>query len=114
VTAVADGRNEVARSVKVVDAAGDRFSEIAGALVDIGRHVEAIEGRAGDVNEATAGVRAAIERILEVTETLASLAEETSASTQEASASSEQITSSADGLRATARDLEAQIAVFKV
>ncbi|MGH2906377.1 MAG: methyl-accepting chemotaxis protein, partial [Solirubrobacterales bacterium] len=114
VSAVSDGRTEVAHSVKVVDAAGERFAEIAGSLGDIGRHVETIEGRAGEVTEATATVRQAIERILQVTESLASLAEQTSASTQEASASSEEITSSADGLRETARDLEAQIAVFQV
>jgi methyl-accepting chemotaxis protein len=114
VRAVSEGRTEVAHSVTVVDAAGDRFTEIAGSLGDIGRHVETIEGRAGEVTEATAAVRQAIERILEVTESVASLAEQTSASTEEASASSEEITSSADSLRATAKDLEEQIAVFQV
>jgi methyl-accepting chemotaxis protein len=114
VRAVAEGRAEVARSVKVVDAAGDRFTEIAGSLEDIGQHVETIDSRSAVVSESTAAVRDAIERILEVTENLASLAQETSASTQEASASSEQITSSADSLRSTARDLEAQIAQFQI
>jgi methyl-accepting chemotaxis protein len=114
VRAVGDGKSEVARSARVVDSAGERFQEIAILLGDIGGHVEAIQTHAGDVTGSTKGVGEAIDRILEVTETLASLAEQTSASTQEASASSEEITSSAEGLRANARDLEAQIAVFKV
>jgi methyl-accepting chemotaxis protein len=114
VRAVGDGKSEVARSARVVDSAGERFQEIAILLGDIGGHVEAIQTHAGDVTGSTKGVGEAIDRILEVTETLASLAEQTSASTQEASASSEEITSSAESLRANARDLEAQIAVFKV
>jgi methyl-accepting chemotaxis protein len=114
VRAVGDGKTEVARSASVVDSAGERFEEIAILLSDIGRHVEAVEGRASEVTSSTQAVGAAIDRILEVTETLASLAEQTSASTQEASASSEEITSSADNLRVTARDLETQIAVFSI
>jgi methyl-accepting chemotaxis protein len=114
VRAVGDGKAEVARSARVVDSAGERFQEIAILLGDIGRHVDAVQTRAGDVTDSTQSVGEAIDRILEVTETLASLAEQTSASTQEASASSEEITSSADGLRATASNLQAQIAVFKV
>lgn len=114
VRAVGDGKTEVARSAQVVDSAGERFQEIASLLGDIGRHVEAVQTRAGDVTGSTQAVGDAIDRILEVTETLASLAEQTSASTEEASASSEEITSSADSLRVTAHDLEAQISVFKV
>jgi methyl-accepting chemotaxis protein len=114
VKAVGDGKTEVSRSASVVDSAGERFQEIANLLGDIGGHIDAITTRAGDVSGSTKDVGEAIDRILEVTETLASLAEQTSASTQEASASSEEITSSAEGLRANARDLEAQIAVFKV
>ncbi|MBJ7459142.1 MAG: methyl-accepting chemotaxis protein [Thermoleophilaceae bacterium] len=114
VRAVGDGKAEVARSARVVDSAGERFQEIASLLGEIGRHVNAVQSRAGDVTGSTQSVGDAIDRILEVTETLASLAEQTSASTQEASASSEEITSSAESLRITARDLEAQIAVFKV
>lgn len=114
VRAVGDGKAEVARSARVVDSAGERFQEIADLLGEIGGHVTAVQTRAGDVTGSTRTVGEAIDRILEVTETLASLAEQTSASTQEASASSEEITSSAETLRATARSLETQIAVFKV
>lgn len=114
VRAVNEGRSEVARSVKVVDQAGDRFSEIAGALGDIDGHVQGVNARTADVARATADVRAAIDEIQRVTENVAALAEQTSASTQEASASSEEITSSADTLRSMARDLEKQIAVFQI
>lgn len=114
VRAVGEGKAEVVRSAGVVDSAGDRFQEIADLLDTIGNHVEAIQTRAGDVTGSTQSVGDAIDRILEVTETLASLAEQTSASTQEASASSEEITSSAETLRVSAGDLEKQISVFKV
>lgn len=114
VRAVGEGKDEVVKSAHVVDSAGERFQEIANLLGEIGRHVIAVETRAGDVTGSTQSVGVAIDRILEITESLASLAEQTSASTQEASASSEEITSSADSLRATAVDLEAQISVFKV
>ncbi|MFT4049261.1 MAG: methyl-accepting chemotaxis protein [Solirubrobacterales bacterium] len=114
VRAVGEGRDEVARSVKVVDAAGNRFAEIAGALAEIDRHVHAIDARTQEVAGASTEVRGAIEEIQRVTENVAALAEQTSASTEEASASSEEITSSADTLRSTARSLEQQIAVFKV
>jgi methyl-accepting chemotaxis protein len=114
VKAVGDGKSEVSRSARVVDTAGERFQEIANLLDEIAQHVEAVQTRSGDVAGSTQTVGDSIDRILEVTETLASLAEQTSASTQEASASSEEITSSAETLRATARDLEAQISVFKI
>ncbi len=114
VRAVGEGKSEVVRSASVVDSAGERFQEIANLLGEIGGHVEAVQTRAGDVTGSTQAVGDAIDRILEVTETLASLAQQTSASTQEASASSEEITSSAETLRATARKLEQQISVFKV
>jgi methyl-accepting chemotaxis protein len=114
VRAVGEGKAEVVHSAHVVDLAGERFQEIANLLGEIGRHVTVVETRSGDVTESTQSVGDAINRILEITESLASLAEQTSASTQEASAASEEITSSADTLRATAVDLEAQISVFKV
>lgn len=114
VRAVGEGRGEVARSGEVVDAAGLRFAEIAGALGEIDRHVHAVDSRTQEVADASRAVRAAIEEIQRVTENVAALAEETSASTQEASASSEEITSSAETLRSMARSLEQQISVFKV
>ena len=114
VRAVGEGRGEVARSGEVVDAAGIRFTEIAGSLGEIDRHVHAVDDRTQEVAEASAAVRRAIEEIQRVTENVAALAQETSASTQEASASSEQITSSAETLRSMARSLEQQITVFKV
>jgi methyl-accepting chemotaxis protein len=114
VRAVSEGRNEVVRSVQVVDTAGTRFSEIAGALGEIDTHVHAVNDRTGEVSRATAEVRLAIEEIQRVTENVAALAEQTSASTEEASASSEEITSSAETLRGMARNLEQQISVFKV
>ncbi|MGK2877593.1 MAG: methyl-accepting chemotaxis protein [Solirubrobacterales bacterium] len=114
VRAVGDGRSEVSRSAEVVDAAGTRFAEIAGALGEIDNHVHAVDARTGEVAIASEAVRSAIEEILRVTENVAALAEETSASTEEASASSEEITSSADTLRSMARSLEQQISVFKV
>jgi methyl-accepting chemotaxis protein len=114
VRAVNDGRNEVARSAQVVDTAGERFTEIAGALNEIDSHVHAVNDRTDEVASATYEVRAAIEEIQRVAENVAALAEQTSASTEEASASSEEITSSAETLRAMARNLEQQITVFKI
>ncbi|MBI2690543.1 MAG: methyl-accepting chemotaxis protein [Solirubrobacterales bacterium] len=114
VRAVGEGRGEVARSAEVVDAAGTRFAEIAGALGEIDNHVHAVNTRTQEVAIASAAVRGAIEEILRVTESVAALAQQTSASTQEASASSEEITSSAETLRSMARSLEQQISVFKV
>lgn len=114
VAAVRDGNSEVLRGVTVVDAAGAKFSDIAGALQTIGTHVGEIGTRTEEVAAATNAVSEAVEEILTVTESVAALAEETSANTEEASASSEEITSSADTLRSMAQELEAQIAVFKV
>lgn len=114
VRAVGEGRGEVSRSAEVVDAAGTRFAEIAGALGEIDTHVHAVDGRTAEVAIASEAVRGAIEEILRVTENVAALAQQTSASTQEASASSEEITGSADTLRSMARSLEQQISVFKV
>lgn len=114
VRTVNDGRNEVSKSVQVVDAAGNRFNAIAGALGEIDAQVQAVDRRTDEVASATAEVRAAITEIQRVTENVAALAEQTSASTQEASASSEEITSSAETLRSMARSLEQQISVFRV
>ena len=114
VRAVGEGRGEVSRSAEVVELAGTRFAEIAGALGEIDNHVHAVDARTGEVALASEAVRSAIEEILRVTESVAALAQQTSASTQEASASSEEITSSADTLRSMARSLEQQISVFKV
>jgi methyl-accepting chemotaxis protein len=113
VRAVGEGRGEVSRSAEVVDAAGTRFAEIAGALGEIDNHVHAVDARTAEVASASETVRSAIEEILRVTENVAALAEQTSASTQEASASTEEITSSADTLRSMARSLEDQISVFR-
>lgn len=114
VRTVNDGRNEVGRSVEVVDTAGNRFNAIAGALGEIDAQVQAVDRRTDEVAAATAEVRTAIVEIQRVTENVAALAEQTSASTQEASASSEEITSSAETLRSMARDLEQQISVFRI
>ncbi|MGH2907466.1 MAG: methyl-accepting chemotaxis protein [Solirubrobacterales bacterium] len=113
VDAVGEGNSEVLRSAVVVDAAGERFGDIAMSLTSIDEHVREVGARTGDVADATNAVGAAVEEILAVTESVAALAEQTSASTQEASASSEEITSSADNLRSTAADLETQIAAFR-
>jgi methyl-accepting chemotaxis protein len=112
VDAVGSGSEEVTRSAAVVDAAGDRFADIAGSLTTIDEHVREVSARTTDVADATSAVGAAVEEILAVTESVAALAEQTSASTQEASASSEEITSSADSLRSMANNLESQISSF--
>jgi methyl-accepting chemotaxis protein len=114
IDAVSTGRDEVAKSVAVVDAAGVRFSEIAGSLSVIDQHVSSVNERGDEVAAATKAVADSVQEILTVTESVASLAEQTSASTQEASASSEEITGSADTLRGMAQQLERQIAIFKV
>lgn len=114
VDAVHRGGSEVARGVTVVDAAGEKFNDIAGSLVTIDGHVHEVDARTAEVVSATNTVSDAVEEILAVTESVAALAEQTSANTEEASASSEEITSSADTLLAAARDLERRIAVFKI
>ncbi|MBI5310598.1 MAG: methyl-accepting chemotaxis protein [Actinobacteria bacterium] len=114
VDAVHRGSSVVARGVSVVDAAGEKFNDIAGSLVTIDGHVHEVDARTAEVVAATNAVSDAVEEILAVTESVAALAEQTSANTEEASASSEEITSSADTLLGAARDLERRIAVFKI
>lgn len=112
VDAVGIGSEEVTRSAAVVDAAGERFADIAGSLTTIDEHVRRVGARTTDVSHATSAVGAAVEEILAVTESVAALAEQTSASTQEASASSEEITGSAESLRSMASNLESRISSF--
>ncbi len=114
VEAVNRGGRKVDEGVTVVDAAGEKFGEIAGSLGTIGKRVTAIDDRTAEVVEATHVVSEAIDQILSVTESVAALAQQTSANTEEASAASEQIASSADSLRATAKELETKIATFRV
>lgn len=114
VEAVNQGNTEVQRGVGVVDSAGATFGEIADSMKQIDQSVGEVGERTGEVAMATGAVADAVSEILAVTESVAALAEQTSANTEEASASSEEITSSADTLRETARELELQIAAFKV
>ncbi len=114
VEAVNQGNADVRRGVDVVDNAGRTFGDIAEAMAVIGERVGDVHARTEDVAGASSAVSIAIEEILTVTESVAALAEQTSANTEEASASGQEITSSADSLRHTARELEQQIAAFKL
>lgn len=113
VGAVGEGTTEVMSSAVVVDAARQKFTDIADSLTTIDEHVHRVDSSTADVVLATTAVTEAVDEIIRVTESVASLAQQTSASTEEASASSEEISSSAESLRTMAGDLESQIAVFR-
>jgi methyl-accepting chemotaxis protein len=114
VQVVGEGRGEVEHGSEIVDEAGIRFAEIADALLAIDEHVQAVAASTRGLTDATSTVTHAIDEIRRVTESVAALTEQISASTQEASASSEEISGSASTLRSTARDLEDQMAVFRL
>ena len=100
VTVVEEGARRTEDGVAVVEQAREAFEHI-------GRRVELVTGRIGEIVSATAEVAAVAEQSSAATE-------QVSASTEQTSASAEEIAASAQELAATAQELHSLVATFRL
>lgn len=114
VAATQDGTEGVRVGIEVVQAAGETFNKIVGAIVHLSEQIKETSGAIKEMDDGSRVLVSAIGEIDKVSKESAAEAQTVSAATEEQSASMEEIASSSQSLAKLAGALQEAVAKFKV
>nr|WP_106783262.1 methyl-accepting chemotaxis protein [Lysinibacillus timonensis] len=113
VSKMAEGTEEVAKGITVMNEAGQKFSSIRENVLEVSNEVEEVSSAAGEMTLQSNSVASATITVQELSQNNLASVQNISASTEEQLASIEEISASADELAIMAESLKQTIQQFK-